>query len=460
MRMVLGESTDQTIRRAPRSTTDMRADDIPEGPRHLLRALRHRNYRLFFIGQLISVSGTWMQSVAQSWLVYRLTGSAVWLGVVSFVALLPVFALAPLGGALADRRRRHRIILITQCLSMALALTLGVLTLSGRIELWQVLTLASALGVVNAADIPARQAFVVELVGKQDLLNAIALNSSVFNMARIVGPALAGLIVAAVGEGWCFIANGLSYIIVIAALLRMRLPPPSPTEIAEPLLRHLAGGFRYVRATPPVRALLLLLGLMSVMAMPYTVLMPIFAGDILHGGPNSLGILMAASGIGALSGALLLAARRGATGLGSWVLGAAAGLGVSLILFAHSRQLWLSVLLLVPVGFCMMVQMASSNTLIQVMVPDHLRGRVMAIYSMMFMGMAPFGALFAGTVASRLSAPATVTIGGVACLGAAALFGRRLPALRAQARALIIGEQMVGGDPPQQLTGSGIKRDT
>jgi len=439
--------------------TPQPADSESKGARHLLRALRHHNYRLFFAGQLISVSGTWMQTVAQSWLVYRLTGSAIWLGLVSFASLAPVFVLAPLGGALADRRRRHRIIVTTQCLSMLLALTLGWLTLSEQVQLWHVLLLASALGVVNAADIPARQAFVVELVGKQDLLNAIALNSSIFNMARIVGPALAGLTVAAVGEGWCFVLNGLSYVIVIAALLRMRLPPWTPTPHSEPLLRHLGGGFRYVRDTAPVRALLLLLGLMSVMAMPYTVLMPIFAGDILHGGPNALGVLMAASGLGALSGALTLAARRGTTGLGRWVTGAAAGLGLSLILFANSRHMWLSALLLVPVGFSMMVQMASSNTLIQVMVPDLLRGRVMAIYSMMFMGMAPFGALFAGTVANLLSAPVTVMIGGGACLIGAWLFGRRLPALRAEARALIVGEQVVAGDPPQELTGSGISRD-
>lgn len=418
--------------------------------RTTLRALANRNYRLFFLGQLISVSGTWMQSVAQSWLVYRLTDSAVWLGVVSFISLLPVFVLAPLGGALADHYSRHRIILLTQICSLLLALTLALLTLSARIELTHVIVLAALLGIVNAADIPARQSFVPQLVEREQLLNAIALNSSMFNAARIIGPSLAGVVIAAVGEGWCFMINALSYLVVIGALLRMRLPAHKPVVRTETLWRHLGGGFRFVLATPPVRALLLLLGLMSLMAMPYAVLMPIFADRILGGGPNALGLLMAASGLGALLGALTLAGRRGVAGLGHWIAAAAATLGASLILFSSSRMLWLSALLLVPGGFSMMVQMASSNTLIQMMVPDALRGRVMAIYSMMFLGMAPFGSLWAGYAASVLSAPLTLTIGGGVCLLGALVFWWRLPILRAQARPLIVAEQAVGGDPAQE----------
>jgi MFS family permease len=419
----------------------------------VLRALRHRNYQLFFGGQFLSLTGTWMQSVAQSWLVYRLTGSAVLLGVVGFCGQIPVFLLAPIGGAVADRFNRHRILVATQTAAMLLASVLAILTLTQRVEVWQLFTLAASLGVVNAFDIPARQAFVVDMVGREDLINAIALNSSMFNGARIVGPAIAGILVATIGEGWCFFSNAVSYIAVITGLLLMKIKAQRRVPLPGSALASIVEGFKYVGRTGPVRALLLLLGLVSLMGMPYAVLMPIFADQILHGGPRGLGLLMGASGVGALVGALSLAARQGIRGLGRWVAFSSAGFGVSIILFSQSRSFWLSAALLLPVGFSIMIQMASSNTLVQSMVPDNLRGRVMAVYSMMFMGMAPIGALLAGTLAGRLGAPKTVAIGGAMCIVGAAVFGLRLSALRSEARQIIVALQMTGGDPADEVTG-------
>jgi MFS family permease len=418
-----------------------------------LRALRHRNYQLFFFGQLISLTGTWMQSVAQSWLIYRMTGSAVLLGLVGFASQIPVFLLAPVGGAVADRYRRHRILVTTQTIAMLLAFVLAGLTLSGRIEEWHIFALASLLGITNAFDIPARQAFVADMVGREDLLNAIALNSSMVNGARVVGPAVAGILVAAVGEGWCFFANAVSYVAVIASLLMMKLTAARRAPARMSALASIVEGFRFVTHKAPVRALLLLLGLISLMGMPYAVLMPIFADQILHGGASGLGLLMGASGVGALAGALSLAARNGLRGLGRWVAFSSAGFGASVILFSMSRSFWLSAALLLPVGFSMMIEMASSNTLIQAMVPDALRGRVMAVYSMMFMGMAPIGALLAGALAQRLGAPNTVALGGAVCILGSLVFGLRLPALRAEAREIIVALQMAGGDPPEEITG-------
>jgi MFS family permease len=394
-----------------------------------------------------------MQSVAQSWLVYRLTGSTVLLGVVGFCGQIPVFLLAPIGGTVADRVNRHRIIVTTQAVAMLLASLLAALTLTHRIEVWHLFALAASLGVVNAFDIPARQAFVVDMVGREDLINAIALNSSMFNGARIVGPAIAGILVATIGEGWCFFSNAVSYIAVITGLLLMKITVQRRVPLPGSALASIIEGFRYVKHTGPVRALLLLLGLVSLMGMPYAVLMPIFADRILHGGPRGLGLLMGASGIGALAGALSLAARNGTRGLGRWVAFSCAGFGISIILFSLSRSFWLSAALLVPAGFSMMIQMASSNTLVQSMVPNNLRGRVMAVYSMMFMGMAPIGALLAGALAGRLGAPKTVMIGGAVCIAGSLVFGLRLPALRPEARQIIVALQMTGGDPADEVTG-------
>ena len=392
-----------------------------------------------------------MQSVAQSWLVYRLTGSSLLLGAVGFASQIPVFLVAPLGGIVADRHNRQRVVIGTQAASMLLASALAALTLTGIVQVWHIFVLASLLGVVNAFDIPVRQSFLVDMVGKEDLMNAIALNSSMFNGARIIGPAIAGILVARIGEGWCFFANAASYIAVIIGLLMMQVRPHSFRPSGSPLA-HIIEGFRFVRRTGPIRAILLLLGLVSLVAMPYTVLMPVFADKILHGGARGLGILMGATGVGALLGALTLATRTGVSGLGRWVAFSCGGFGLGLVLFSLSRSFWLSSALLLPVGFCMMLQMSSSNTLIQAMVPDHLRGRVMSVYSMMFMGMAPFGALLGGALADRLGAPLTVSMGAVACIGGAALFGLHLPKIRVEARRLIVAQEVAGGEPSQEMT--------
>ena len=426
---------------------------------HFTRAFRHRNYQLFFAGQLVSLTGTWMQSVAESWLVFRLTGSAALLGATSFATLAPVFLFATLGGILADRVDRRRILLATQTMSMVLPLTLAALTLSGHVRVWHVFVLATCLGIVNAFDIPARQSFVVEMVGREDLRNAIALNSSMVNGARVVGPAVAGLLVAAVGEGWCFLINGISYLAVIAGLAMMKVPRRPRPMTRRSAWRDTVEGFRFAAKTTPIRALLILLGVLSFAGMPYSVLMPVFAESILGAGPKGLGLLMGASGLGALGGALALLSRRGVRGLGRWVAVSAAAFGVALVAFSFSRTFWLSALLLIPVGGAMMVEMAASNTLLQAMVPDHLRGRVMALYSMMFMGMAPFGALFAGWVAERFGAPVTVAIGGVVCLAAGGVFSLRLPKIRHEARELIVAQEMAGGDPPAEMTGSNLSAD-
>jgi MFS family permease len=420
---------------------------------HVLRSLRHRNYQLFFLGQLISLTGTWMQQIAQAWLVYRLTQSAALLGLVAFAGQIPVFVLAAIGGAVADRVSRHRIIIWTQTSAMVLAFILAALTLTGVVRVWHLFVLTTLLGIVNAFDIPARQAFMVDMVGRDDLMNAIALNSSMVNGARVVGPAIAGGVVATIGEGWCFFMNAVSYIAVIIGLRLMRLNHVRRAlRSGGSAIADIADGFRFVRRTAPVRALLILLGVVSVTAMPYLVLMPVFADEILHGGAAALGLLTGASGVGALAGALSLALRRGFKGLGTWVAVSTFGFGVALALFAWSRSFWVSAALLVPVGATMMVQMAASNTLIQAMVPDHLRGRVMAVYSMMFMGMAPFGALFAGWLAERIGAPRTVAVGGAVSIVAAIAFRLKLPAIRGEARELIVAQGLAGGDPPQEMT--------
>jgi MFS family permease len=418
-----------------------------------LRALQYRNFQIFASGQLVSLIGTWMQNVAEAWLVYRLTGSSVLLGAVGFCSQIPVFLISPIGGIVADRYSRHRVVIATQTASMLLAFTLSILTLTHMVRIWHVFTLAALLGVVNAFDIPARQSFIVDMVSRSDLMNAIALNSSMFNASRVVGPAIAGILVASIGEGWCFFANAVSYIAVITGLLLMRVPPHIPAPRTGSPAANIAEGFRFVMQNPPVHVLMMLLGIVSLTGMPYAVLMPIFADRILHGGATALGSLMGASGIGALCGALLLASRRDLKGLGLWVAVAAAGFGLGLVAFSFSRVFWLSAVILVPVGFSMMIEMGSSNTLIQSMVPDNLRGRVMSVYSMMFMGMAPIGSLLAGAAAGHIGAPWTVAIGGIVCAIAAGLFAIKLPGIRVHARRLIVAQQMAGGDPPQEMTG-------
>lgn len=336
-------------------------------------------------------------------------------------------------------------------MSMLLAFTLAMLTLSKVVRVWQIFVLASVLGFVNAFDIPARQAFIVEMVGKDDLMNAIALNSSMFNGARIIGPAIAGILVASIGEGWCFLSNSLSYIAVITGLLMMKVTPRELSHHAS-ALTAIKEGFQWVLGTKPIYSLLLLVGLVSLVGMPYAVLMPIFADRILHSGARGLGILMGFSGAGALTGALALAAKSGLKGLGTWVMASSACFGVFLAMFAYSRMFWVSAALLIPVGMFMMVQMASTNTLIQSMVPDRLRGRVMSVYSMMMMGMAPLGALLAGALSNRIGASLTVALGGFCSVLGSIWFSSRLPRIRGEARRLIIAQAYAGGDPPQEMT--------
>ena len=409
-----------------------------------LRALRHRNFQLFFAGQLISLVGTWMQNIAQAWLVYRLTGSSVLLGLVGFAGQIPVFLVSIPGGIVADRFSRRRVVIATQTASMILALALAAITLGDVVRIWHIFVLSALLGVVNAFDIPARQAFLMEMVGRDDLINAIALNSAMFNASRVVGPAVAGILVATIGEGWCFFANGVSYIAVIAGLVMMRVRPHEPPTSTSPL-EDVKEGLHFVAHHPPVYVLLVLLGIVSLAGTPFVVLMPIFADRIFHGGAQALGWLMGLSGIGALAGALVMATRHHVRGLGRWVAVSGAAFSFSLIGFAYSRVFWLSLVLMLPIGFAMMIQFGSSNTLIQSMSPDRLRGRVMAVYSMMFMGMAPIGALLEGAVADRIGAPLAVAAGGVVCLLSAGAFAIWLPHLRPVARQLIDAQLSLSG---------------
>ncbi len=398
----------------------------------MVRALSHRNYRLFFAGQGTSLVGTWITRVATSWLVYRLTDSAAILGIVGFAGQIPTFVLAPFAGVWVDRLSRHRVLVATQVLSMLQSFALAWLALAGIINVTHILLLSALQGVINAFDTPARQSFVVDMIeDRADLANAIALNSSMVNGARLIGPSVAGILIAAAGEGWCFMVDGLSYVAVVASLLMMRLAqaaarPRADTHVVE----ELREGFGYAFGFAPIRSVLLLLALVSLMGMPYTVLMPVMAAGVLHGGPHTLGFLMGATGIGALSGAVYLASRRSVLGLGRVIPAAAILFGCGLIAFSRSRSLPLSLVLMVLTGVGFMVQMASSNTIIQTIVREELRGRVMSFYTMAFMGTAPFGSLLAGTLATRFGAPATILLGGLSCIAGGLIFGWRLPRLR------------------------------
>jgi MFS family permease len=406
----------------------------------MLRALDHRNYRLFFIGQGVSLIGTWMTLTATSWLVYRLTNSALLLGVVGFAGQIPSFLLAPVAGVLVDRWNRHRLLVATQALAMAQSLALAALTLTGFVKIWHVIALSAFQGVINAFDMPARQAFVVEMVEKrEDLSNAIALNSLMVNSARLLGPSLAGVIIAAVGEGWCFMLDGVSYLAVIASLLLMTLPRAVAKQIEEEnLFRQFRKGWNYIIGFPPIRNMLLLLALVSLVGMPYAVLMPVFANDILGGGPYTLGWLMAASGVGALMGALFLAARKTVLGLGKFIPTMAGAFGAGLIAFSFSRELWLSLILMVVTGLGVMAQMAVSNTLLQTIVEEDKRGRVMSFYTVAVMGTTPIGSLLAGAMAARIGAPHTLLISGICCIVGAVWFAKTLPSLRREVRPIYV----------------------
>lgn len=402
-----------------------------------LRALRHRNFRLFFAGQLVSLVGSWMQSTAQAWLVYSLSHSALLLGSVTFCSQFPSFLLAPVGGAVADRYSRHRLVIATQTLAMVQAFLLAVLTLTHVVTITQVFVLATFLGLVTAFDVPARQSFLVEMVGREDLMNAIALNSSMFNGARIIGPAIAGVMLVKLGEGWCFALNGASFLAVLAGLLLMQVAPREMAAQAGSAWRQMVEGVVLVWSARPLRALLLLVGILSLVGMPYTVLMPLFADAILHVGAPGLGVLMSATGAGAIAGAMTLASRSSTRGLGKLVAFSAIGFGLALAAFSQSTNYHLSALLLMPVGYCMMLAASSSNTLIQSMVPDELRGRAVSLYSMMFIGMPPFGALIGGAIAHRWGAPMSVLLGGLGCVATASVFLYNLTSFRSEAREMI-----------------------
>jgi MFS family permease len=415
-------------------------DTKSTGPAFMLRALRHPNYRLFFSGQSISLIGTWMTRIATSWLVYRLTGSALLLGIVGFAGQIPSFVLAPFAGVLVDRWNRHRLLVVTQILALLQSLAMALLALTGLIKIWHIVALSVFQGLINAFDMPARQAFVVEMVDRrEDLANAIALNSSMVNVARLLGPSIGGVVIAAVGEGWCFMIDAISYLAVIASLLLMSLSPRSSRQTSNAnIFQQLREGWTYTVNFAPIRNVLLLLALVSLVGMPYTVLMPIFASQTLHGGPNTLGLLMAASGVGALIGAMFLAARKTVLGLGKFIPLMAGTFGVGLVTVSFTRVVWLALVLMVVTGLGFMVQMAVSNTVLQTIVEEDKRGRVMSFYTMAFMGTAPFGSLLAGSVAERIGVPYTLMFGGIGCVLGALWFARSLPALRRDVRPIYV----------------------
>jgi MFS family permease len=416
------------------------SESTPESPAahrlsHAWRALRHRNFRLFFGGQSISLIGTWMTRIATSWLVYRLTGSALLLGTVGFAGQIPTFLLAPLAGVVVDRIDRRKVLVWTQALAMVQSLLLAWLTLSHRITIGQVLALSAMQGVINAFDMPGRQSFMVKMVeDRADLSNAIAINSSMVNMARLVGPSLAGLLIAATSEGWCFLVDGVSYIAVIASLLMMRLPREEAVQHDSGVVAQLREGWTYVTGFMPIRVILSLFALLSLMGWPFMVLMPVFAAQVLHGGPHTLGFLMGAVGVGSLISALSMVARRSVRGLAKMIPIAAVAFGVGLICFGFSTSLWLSMPLMLLTGFGMMQGLTASNTIIQTLVDEKMRGRVMSYYTMAFVGMAPFGSLLAGTLAHAIGAPRTVIVSGIACIAGGIWFTARLPRIRREMR--------------------------
>jgi len=380
------------------------------------RALKHRNFQLFFAGQLVSLIGTWMQSTAQLWLVYKMTNSPVLLGIFGFSSQIPIFFLASIGGYVGDRYNRHRGVIWTQTAALILAFVLAALTLLGVVRVWEIVVIAFLAGIVNSFDVPIRQAFLVQMVGKDDLPNAIALNSSIFNAARVVGPAIAGFAISWIGEGWCFFLNGVSFLAVIIALLMMRIEKIQvPAGKGSPL-QHFIQGFRFAMSDRPIRSTLLLLSLMTMFGLQYSVFMPIFARDILHGGPDLLGLLMSFAGVGAVIGALHFAGRSDFKTLVEWVAATSTACALGLILFSQSHIFWLSAAMLLVVGFSATSQLAATNTIVQDRVPDQLRSRVMALYATMFMGVQPIGALVAGGVAKRIGAPYALSAFGAICL--------------------------------------------
>jgi MFS family permease len=413
------------------ATEPVATHDHTGGISHAWRALRAPNFRLFFSGQSISLIGTWMTRIATSWLVYRLKGSAWLLGIVGFMGQIPTFLLAPFAGVWVDRWNKRTVLVWTQIFAALQSLALAALTLTKHITVADILVLSVLQGLINAFDMPGRQAFLVEMVDdKRDLGNAIALNSSIVNVARLVGPSLAGVVISLYGEGWCFLIDGVSYFAVIASLLMMQLRPMAVLESRDSLFQQLREGWQYVSNFLPIRNLLLLFAVVSLMGIPYTVLMPVFASQVLHGGPHTFGFLMAAAGVGALVSAVLLALRKTVKGLLRMVPISAALFGAGLVAFGFPHILWLSLALMLVVGFGMMQGMAASNTIIQTLAPADKRGRIMSFYTMAFVGMAPFGSLLAGGLAHVMTASWAVVITGTCCVLGAAWFWRQMGAVR------------------------------
>ncbi len=435
----------------------------PIRPRYglnITRALSSRNYRLFFSGQTVSLVGTWITRIATSWMVYRLTGSAFMLGLVAFSSQIPTLILTPFSGVLIDRWNRHRVLVVTQVLSMLQSLFLAVLTFAGVITVTEILVLQLLQGCINAFDTPARQAFVVEMVEDRSYLaNAIALNSTMVNASRIIGPSIGGVIIAVAGEGWCFLLDAISYVAVIASLLMMRVAHPEREPRTTRVWGELKTGLAYARSSLPIRTALILLAVVSTMSMPYTTLMPAIAIGTLHGGAHTLGFLMTASGVGALIGALYLASRLSVVGLEDVSAMATVCFGLGLMAFAMSKSLWLSLAVLPVVGAGFMVQMASVNTIIQTLVEEQLRGRVMAFYTMAFLGTAPIGSLLAGTVAARIGSEYTILFGGFASLAAGIWFASRLPRLRAVMHPVYVARGVMVA-PAAAVSGAGARTST
>jgi MFS family permease len=438
--------------KTPPAPSDIPAAQEPQvfaGASHAWRALRHRNFRLFFGGQSISLIGTWMTRIATSWLVYRLTGSALLLGTVSFAGQIPTFLIAPFAGVWVDRLDRRKVLVWTQALSMVQSLALAALTLSHHINIPLILTLSVMQGAINAFDMPGRQAFMVQMVeDRRDLSNAIAINSSMVNMARLVGPSLAGMLIAVSSEGWCFLVDGISYIAVIISLLLMQINIPLVKRKAASTFSDLKVGWTYVSTFLPIRTILLLFAVVSLMGMPFVVLMPIFAAQVLHGGPHTLGFLMGAMGVGALIAALALAARKSVLGLVRMIPIAALVFGLGLIGFGLSHVFWLSMVTVLIAGAGMMQGLAGSNTIIQTVVPEDKRGRVMSYYTMAFVGMAPFGSLLAGSMAHAVGAPLTVILNGSVVILGAGWFWTQLGAVRREMRPIY---REMGILPPEQV---------
>jgi MFS family permease len=416
---------------------------------HAWRALRHRNFQLYFFGQGTSLIGNWMTRLATTWLVYRLTHSALLLGIVSFAGQIVSFLLGPFAGVWVERLDRRKLLLWTQAAAAVQSLALAALTLAHAITLWEIIALTAFQGLINAFDMPARQSFLVQMVDdRNDLSNAIAINSSMANGARLIGPAIAGFVIAALGEGWCFLIDGLSYFAVIASLLFMRIKPLNIHRAATSMLEQAREGWDYVRTFRPIRTILLLFSLISLLGYSYAVLLPIFAAQVLHGGSATLGSLMAASGIGALVSALSLAVRKSVVGLTRMLQIASATLGTALILFGLSHTLWLSMVLMVFVGFGLMQGAAASNTIIQSLVPEDKRARAMSYYTMAFFGTAPFGSLLAGALAHRIGAPHTVILTGSFCIAGSLWFTVELPKIKAIMRPIY---QEMGLLPPRDM---------